>query len=74
MSTGKTAAQAAHALILHYETLDAPERDSWVAAGMPATVTEPGDYQDIPARIEIRDAGFTEIEPGSSTVKVVAPH
>lgn len=67
MTTGKTAAQVAHGVFawkLRYPDAfeDLPE----------FSIVEPEDFYDIDAEIEITDAGFTEIDPGTITVKVTS--
>ena len=71
MSTGKVAAQAAHALILHALSTDAHVVDGWAAAGFPFTFDAAGVwFDDAEGRVvAVRDAGFTEVAPGSTTVK-----
>ncbi|MFI9719972.1 peptidyl-tRNA hydrolase [Streptomyces sp. NPDC052396] len=76
MSAGKTMAQAGHGAQLAWWALDEAERAAWRAAGFPLAVrtaprerwTELAD-SGLPV---VRDAGFTEITPGSCTV--VADH
>lgn len=74
MSTGKTAAQAAHALFAWLLTLTTTEQARWFQTGRNFSVTGAGSDQFAQARSEatvaIRDAGFTEIEAGSCTVVV----
>ncbi|MEV0094614.1 aminoacyl-tRNA hydrolase [Streptomyces sp. NPDC050738] len=72
MSAGKAMAQAGHGAQLAWWELSPEEREQWRAAGFPLSVrtataerwkelTESG----LPV---VRDAGFTEIAPGSCTV------
>ena len=75
MSTGKTAAQAAHGLFRWFLNLDSNERDNWIAGrcpfalmGVSGQAFEKGTEH---AAVVIRDAGFTEIAPGSATVTVM---
>ncbi|SED92546.1 Peptidyl-tRNA hydrolase [Streptomyces sp. 2231.1] len=76
MSAGKTMAQAGHGAQLAWWALSDAERAAWRDAGFPLSVrtAEPADW----ARLTggglplVRDAGFTEIAPGSCTV--VADH
>ncbi|WUH90142.1 peptidyl-tRNA hydrolase [Streptomyces sp. NBC_00433] len=76
MSAGKAMAQAGHGAQLAWWELDAAERAAWTAAGFPLAVRTPAP--DEWARLTatalpvVRDAGFTEIPPGSPTV--VADH
>ncbi|WP_254898384.1 peptidyl-tRNA hydrolase [Kitasatospora sp. NA04385] len=72
MSAGKTMAQTGHAAQLAWWELDGTQREKWAAAGFPLAVrTAPAT--DWPALTDgrlplVRDAGFTEIAPGSATV------
>ncbi|WP_436969626.1 peptidyl-tRNA hydrolase [Kitasatospora cineracea] len=72
MSAGKTMAQTGHAAQLAWWELDGPQREKWAAAGFPLAVrTAPAPAW--PALTDgrlpvVRDAGFTEIAPGSCTV------
>jgi peptidyl-tRNA hydrolase len=71
MSTGKTAAQVAHALFAWTLRRDQGPRAEWAEAGLPFGV-ESGS-SEFSSLIEswpivIRDAGRTEIEPGTVTV------
>ena len=76
MSTGKAAAQAAHALFAWLLKSKTVAVEAWVDAGCPVGVVE------LPAKEfrkgsrksagpVIQDAGRTEIEPGSSTAYVI---
>ncbi|GAA4371258.1 peptidyl-tRNA hydrolase [Paeniglutamicibacter cryotolerans] len=77
MSTGKSAAQAAHALFAWLIEAGQGSVDAWADAGFPLTVRQ----LDLTAFVAgqrsasgpvIQDAGRTEIEPGSTTAYVVA--
>ncbi|MFC1408005.1 peptidyl-tRNA hydrolase [Streptacidiphilus sp. N1-12] len=76
MSTGKSMAQAGHGAQLAWWALSPDQRDAWREAGFPLAVRT-ADAQrwaalaatDLPM---VRDAGFTEVAPGSCTV--VADH
>ncbi|MEU4033886.1 peptidyl-tRNA hydrolase [Streptomyces collinus] len=76
MSAGKAMAQAGHGAQLAWWALSGEQRTAWREAGFPLAVrtADPADW----ARLTggglpvVRDAGFTEIAPGSCTV--VADH
>lgn len=75
MSTGKAAAQAAHALFAWVLEAGEPAVDAWSAAGFPVGVVHAGARefrkgQRKAAGPVIQDAGRTEIEPGSTTAYV----
>ena len=76
MSTGKTAAQAAHGMFRWWRRLDKAQQLGWVeqnAAVMCVEVT--GDQFTEAARVAesvVTDAGFTEIDAGSVTVAVMS--
>lgn len=76
MSAGKAMAQAGHGAQLAWWELSDEERAAWRDAGFPVAVRTPGRDRwselvgsGLPL---VRDAGFTEIAPGSCTV--VADH
>lgn len=76
MSAGKAMAQAGHGAQLAWWELSAADRESWRKAGFPLAVRTPSaaawaalTAAGLPV---VRDAGFTEIAPGSCTV--VADH
>ncbi|GAB2927863.1 peptidyl-tRNA hydrolase [Nonomuraea fastidiosa] len=78
MSAGKAMAQAGHAAQLAWWASDEGERAAWREQGFPVTVRK----AESPAAFEamaaaglpvVRDAGFTEIEPGSCTFVADAP-
>jgi peptidyl-tRNA hydrolase len=75
MSTGKTAAQAAHGLFGWFLRQSSQVRHAWNRADSPFTVVSlPGDeFEEVRrnAFLTITDAGFTEIPAGSVTVVVV---
>lgn len=76
MSAGKAMAQAGHAAQLAWWELTDEDRAAWHDAGFPLSV-RPAAPSHWPALTTsglplVRDAGFTEIAPGSSTV--VADH
>lgn len=74
MSTGKTAAQAAHALFSWFVSLTPVEQSNWFYSGRAFTVTgqpaAPFQKTLDDAKVIIRDAGHTEIPAGSATVVV----
>ncbi|MBF9071708.1 aminoacyl-tRNA hydrolase [Streptacidiphilus fuscans] len=78
MSTGKAMAQVGHAAQLTWWALSPAARAEWHAEGFPLAVraAAPGAWAELTAADAglplVRDAGFTEIAPGSSTV--VADH
>lgn len=76
MSAGKAMAQAGHGAQLAWWELDDAARAAWRAAGFPLAVrTAPAErWRELTASglPVVRDAGFTEIAPGSCTV--VADH
>lgn len=72
MSAGKAMAQAGHGAQLAWWELTDAERTAWRDAGFPLAVRTPAPAQwpaltgsGLPV---VRDAGFTEIVPGSCTV------
>ncbi|MGX1366721.1 peptidyl-tRNA hydrolase [Streptomyces canus] len=76
MSAGKAMAQAGHGAQLAWWELSDQERTAWRDAGFPLAVrtAAPGRWAELTASglPLVRDAGFTEIAPGSCTV--VADH
>ncbi|MEV4971878.1 peptidyl-tRNA hydrolase [Streptomyces scopuliridis] len=76
MSAGKAMAQAGHGAQLAWWELSETERKAWREAGFPLAVRTPdaGHWRELTASglPVVRDAGFTEIAPGSCTV--VADH
>ncbi|WP_367320247.1 peptidyl-tRNA hydrolase [Streptomyces sp. HUAS ZL42] len=76
MSAGKTMAQAGHGAQLAWWELSDEERTAWREAGFPLAVrtARPDRWRRLTASglPLVRDAGFTEIAPGSCTV--VAEH
>ncbi|MFE9022932.1 peptidyl-tRNA hydrolase [Streptomyces sp. NPDC007808] len=76
MSAGKAMAQAGHAAQLAWWELSDAERDTWREAGFPLAVrtADAGRWPELTSSglPLVRDAGFTEIAPGSCTV--VADH
>ena len=76
MSAGKAMAQAGHGAQLAWWELPDGERAAWRDAGFPLAVrtAEPARWRELTSSKLplVRDAGFTEIAPGSCTV--VADH
>ena len=76
MSTGKSMAQAGHGAQLAWWALSDADRDAWRESGFALAVrtAAPGQWAELTASglPTVRDAGFTEIAPGSCTV--VADH
>ncbi|WP_405730127.1 peptidyl-tRNA hydrolase [Streptomyces sp. NBC_00028] len=76
MSAGKAMAQAGHGAQLAWWDLSDEERTAWREAGFPLAVrnAEPARWRELTTSglPLVRDAGFTEIAPGSCTV--VADH
>ncbi|WP_418907467.1 peptidyl-tRNA hydrolase [Glutamicibacter endophyticus] len=76
MSTGKAAAQAAHALFAWLIEAPAPQVEAWLKEHAPVGVLwlERREFAAVASRAVgpvIQDAGRTEIEPGSSTAYVL---
>ncbi|MFE3253536.1 peptidyl-tRNA hydrolase [Streptomyces sp. NPDC059209] len=76
MSAGKAMAQAGHGAQLAWWELSETDRKAWREAGFPLSVrtADPADWRQLISGglPLVRDAGFTEIAPGSCTV--VADH
>ncbi|MFD9219351.1 peptidyl-tRNA hydrolase [Streptomyces sp. NPDC060064] len=76
MSAGKAMAQAGHGAQLAWWELSEADRKAWREAGLPLSVrtAEPARWRKLTVSglPVVRDAGFTEIAPGSCTV--VADH
>lgn len=73
MSTGKTAAQVAHALVAWTQFLPEHELERW--SQHPALRLQYGGLDEIAAdqSITIQDNGLTEIAPGTATVRIALP-
>nr|WP_099908430.1 aminoacyl-tRNA hydrolase [Streptomyces sp. TLI_171] len=77
MSAGKTMAQTGHAAQLAWWELDEAQRKEWAESGFQLAVRT-ASAADWPALTDgrlpvVRDAGFTEIAPGSCTVVAYHP-
>jgi peptidyl-tRNA hydrolase len=76
MSAGKAMAQAGHAAQLGYRAASADQRLRWIADGFALSVRDatPAQWRAAVAAGApvVRDAGFTEVEPGSFTAAFVA--
>ncbi|MGW0016721.1 peptidyl-tRNA hydrolase [Rhodococcus sp. NPDC003382] len=82
MTVGKAAAQVGHAVMLLAGVLDEDAVRAWAADGYRCAVrdADPERWKELRARAEagrgpvaaVRDAGFTEVAPGSMTVIAVA--
>jgi peptidyl-tRNA hydrolase len=76
MSAGKAMAQAGHGAQLAWWALSDENRAAWRQAGFPLSVrtAAPDRWRELTASglPVVRDAGFTEIAPGSATV--IADH
>lgn len=84
MSTGKLAAQVAHASLSAYERADAAAVGEWNRGGEKKVVLKASDERTLfelketaeaaglPAAI-VRDAGHTQLEPGTVTALAIGP-
>ncbi len=84
MGTGKLAAQVAHASLSAYEKADTQLRDQWKRGGQKKVVLKGdsertlhelaaiADQEGIPNAI-VRDAGHTQLEPGTVTTLAIGP-
>lgn len=78
MSAGKAAAQVGHASMLYAAALSADSAQVWASDDFALSVREvPGDVfaamVDAPGAVAVRDAGFTEVAPGSTTALALPP-
>lgn len=79
MTVGKAAAQVGHAAMLYVGSIDVDAARTWSDSGFPCAVREADDEQwqvllglvDRGSAVAVRDAGYTEVEPGSVTVVAV---
>ena len=73
MTMGKAAAQVGHGSMMLAAVLDADAAWRWARDGFPLQVREV-PWKELPddaeADVVVHDAGFTEISPGSATVRV----
>jgi len=84
MGRGKLAAQVAHASLMAYENADDRTRSAWKGGGQKKVVLEANgeatlfeladvaEREGLPHAI-VRDAGHTELEPGTVTALGVGP-
>ncbi len=84
MSEGKLAAQVAHASLMAYEAADDRTRSAWKGDGQKKIVlradgesalfelAEAADVEGLPHAV-VRDAGHTQLEPGTATTFAVGP-
>lgn len=84
LGTGKVAAQAAHASLMAYEEADDADRRAWRGSGATKVVLRVADEPSLHALAEeaeraglpaavVRDAGRTEVDPGTVTALGVGP-
>lgn len=78
MSAGKAAAQVGHASMLYAAELSAEVAKRWAGHDYALNVREvPGEVfaamMSAPGVVPVRDAGFTEVAPGSITALTVPP-
>ncbi|MGW4016430.1 peptidyl-tRNA hydrolase [Rhodococcus ruber] len=79
MTVGKAAAQVGHAAMLFAGALDAEHAGAWAESGFVCAVrdADPARWRHLTKRVAdgtavaVRDAGFTEVAPGSVTVIAV---
>jgi PTH2 family peptidyl-tRNA hydrolase len=83
MSRGKMIAQACHASLGAYRKAPEKERSKWESQGAKKIVLSPGDLgleevleqakvNGLPAYM-VKDAGMTELEPGTATAVGIGP-
>ena len=84
MGEGKLAAQVAHASLQAYEDASGPVQREWKGSGQKKVVLKASSEAELfdlneKARMEgvphaiVRDAGHTELEPGTATTVAVGP-
>ncbi len=71
MTTGKAAAQCAHAAQLAWEAMDEPTRERWAADGhrLRVEVIDPERWASDEGRVQVVDAGFTELDGPTETTR-----
>lgn len=71
MTTGKAAAQCAHAAQLAWESMTEAERATWAGRDFRVRVETltPGQWAAHPGRIHVVDAGFTELDGPTETTR-----
>jgi peptidyl-tRNA hydrolase len=67
MTTGKALAQVGHAVQLAILNSTVEQVKTWRDQGMPIAIVDWGSLPN--ASVEVQDAGFTEVPPGTTTVK-----
>ncbi|MFB6171610.1 MAG: peptidyl-tRNA hydrolase Pth2 [Haloarculaceae archaeon] len=84
MGQGKLAAQVAHASLQAYEAADAATRREWKGGGQKKVVVkgeserqlfelaDAAEREGLPHAV-VRDAGHTQLEPGTVTALAVGP-
>jgi PTH2 family peptidyl-tRNA hydrolase len=84
MGEGKLAAQVAHASLMAYETADRSAQSEWKGGGQKKVVLKAdGEWalfeladraeRDGLPRAIVRDAGHTQLEPGTVTALAIGP-
>jgi len=84
LSRGKLAVQVAHAAIIGYERADEKTREKWKLGGQKKIVLKVPDIRkmmEIKEKADkaglvtgiVKDAGLTEIPPGTITALVIGP-
>jgi PTH2 family peptidyl-tRNA hydrolase len=84
MGEGKLAAQVAHASLQAFEDADSTAREQWKGSGQKKVVVQADSESDLfeladRAEVEglphsiVRDAGHTQLEPGTATALAVGP-
>jgi PTH2 family peptidyl-tRNA hydrolase len=84
MGEGKLAAQVAHASLMAYEDAPASDQKSWKGGGQKKVVLQANGESELFALAEkakakrlphaiVRDAGHTELEPGTASALAVGP-